>query len=81
MSASATKAIAIRVWQTCERFGSSNYPDGKWSTAMLRRAGLFLGDGVDDVGFDTINPGGSKPVEDLALESGHQYGMKLFALM
>jgi hypothetical protein len=28
--------MAIRVWQTCERFGSSNYTDGKWSGEISR---------------------------------------------
>src|SRR4029453_6485398 len=47
------------------------------STAMLGRAGLFLGDGVDDVGFDAINPGGSKPVEDLVLNLASQLSAHL----
>jgi hypothetical protein len=36
MSAPATKAMAIRIWQTCERFGSSNVTDGKWSSEIRR---------------------------------------------
>ena len=35
------------------------------SSAWLGRAWWLLGDGIDDVGFDTINAGGSKPIEDL----------------
>jgi hypothetical protein len=38
MSAPATKAMAIRIWQTCERFLSSNYPDGKWSGEISRHS-------------------------------------------
>src|SRR4029453_17979389 len=44
---------------------------------MLRGAELFLGDGVDDVGLDAINPGGSKPVEDLALDLAGQLSAHL----
>ncbi len=36
----------------------------------------FLGDGVDDVGFDAIDRG-SKPVEDLALHLARQLGAHL----
>jgi len=36
MSAPAIKAIAIRVCQTCERFGCSNYTDGKCSGEISR---------------------------------------------
>ena len=44
---------------------------------MLGRAGLFLGDGVDDVSFDVINRGGSKPVEDLVLHLAGQLSAHL----
>ena len=44
---------------------------------MLRRAELFLGDSVDSVSFDAMNPGGSKPVEDLALDLTGQLSAQL----
>ena len=37
------------------------------SSGWLGRAWWLLGDGIDDVGFDAINPGSGKPVEDLVL--------------
>src|SRR4029453_5600756 len=42
------------------------------SSGLLGRACRLLGDAIDDVGFDAINPGGSKPVEGLVLHvAGH----------
>src|SRR4029434_3918527 len=47
------------------------------SSGLLDRAWRLLGDGIDDVGFDAINSGGSKPVEDLVLHLAGQLSAHL----
>jgi hypothetical protein len=47
------------------------------SLAMLGRGWRFLGDGIDDVGFDAIDPGGSKSSEDLVLHLASQLSAHL----
>ena len=55
------------VWMARAGHYQTHFADVFAPSGWLGRAWWLLGDGIDDVGFDAINPGSGKPVEDLVL--------------
>ena len=55
----------LSAWSKQDRF--DQWEGAVRSSGWLGWTWWLLGDGIDDVGFDAINPGSGKPVEDLVL--------------